>query len=271
MKKILILGILLTLTSCGFESKAEFEAKNTPKKSEEIEFPEIKYLPSTNSGSSSLDFEETYGKGKMGSAVAIEDAIGFLKDFGLGDNYLGISVLESSYSPDSFSAVLSFEKNDQLVEKEYGPVISPGGLFSKVSFDVIESDSGPVLLASQVVINEDSTSSAYFLYNKYMSLIDSFKFENSIVDPSTKVYRLGNLLETKQGQAYDLDGLIGDRLGAEDEHLGEILTAYNIKYKKIKASIDGNERSVGNMPSDPKNKILTIKYENEKGTILNIK
>ena len=67
MKKILILGLLLTLTSCGFESKAEFEAKNTPQKSEEIDFPEIKYLPSTNSGSSNLDFEETYGKGKMGA------------------------------------------------------------------------------------------------------------------------------------------------------------------------------------------------------------
>lgn len=271
MKKILILGLLLTLTSCGFESKAEFEAKNTPQKSEEIDFPEIKYLPSTNSGSSNLDFEETYGKGKMGDAVDIEDAMGFLKDFGLGDNYLGISILESSYSPDSFSAVLSFEKNDQLVEKEYGPVISPNGIFSKVSFDVIESDSGPMLLASQVVIDDDSTSSAYFLYNKYMSLIDSFKFENSTAEPSTKVYRLGDLLENRDSSSNDLKSLIKNRLEAEDDYLGEILTAYNIKYKKIKASVDGDEISVGNMPSDPKNKILTVKSEDEKGKILNIK
>ena len=61
-----------------------------------------------------------------------------------------------------------------------------------------------------------------------MSLIDSFKFENSKADPATKVYRLGDLLENRDASLNDLKSLIKNRLEAEDDYLGEILTAYNL-------------------------------------------
>ena len=58
-----------------------------------------------------------------------------------------MEVLESSYSPSSYTAVLAFKDKDNIVEKEYGPLVTSDNVFSQVNFDLVEAESGPCLIA----------------------------------------------------------------------------------------------------------------------------
>ena len=99
----------------------------------------------------------------MASKVYLEEALGFLKKFNFAGKEVGIEVLESSYNPDYYSAVLTYKENDNLVEKEYGPIATNDNIYSQVNFDLINAESGSSLIVSQVVIDGSTTKSAYYI------------------------------------------------------------------------------------------------------------
>lgn len=274
MKVVLLLILSLVLTSCGFESKSEFKEDMGETVSEEnIELPEIKYISNTEP-ENRVDFEEIYGKGRMSSKIYLADAIGFLKKFNFSGREMGVELLESSFSPTSYTAVLSFKDNDNIVEKEYGPLVTSDNIFSQVNFDLIEAESGPSIIASQVVVDGYQTKSAYYIYNKYMSLIDSFHFENSIDDVNVDVYRMSELVETgEEANPGDIEMAISKRIDKEEEYLKEIFGVYKIDGENIKAEINDRKILVGFMPKASDNRVMELKLlgKDENDAILSIK
>lgn len=274
MKIILVLVLSLILSSCGFESKSEFKKDTGEVTSEEkLKFPEIKYVSNTDP-KNKVDFEEVYGKGRMSSKLYLKDALGFLKKFDFAGKEIGVEILESSYSPSSYTAVLSFKENDNLVEKEYGPLVTKDNIFSQVNFDLVEAESGPFLIASQLVIDGKETKSAYYIYNKYMSLVDSFHFENSTDDVNVNVFRMSKPVEASENpKPGDLEMAISKRIDKEEEYLKEIFKVYKVDVTNIKAEIDGRKVLVGLMPSPSDDRIMELKLlgKDENDAILSIK
>lgn len=273
MKVLLALVLTLILSSCGFESKSEFKEDIGENVSEEkIDFPEIKYISNVKK-ENRVDFEEVYGKGRMASKVYLEEALGFLKKFNFAGKDVGIEVLESSYNPDYYSAVLTYKENDNLVEKEYGPIATNDNIYSQVNFDLINAESGSSLIVSQVVIDATTTKSAYYIYNKYMSLIDSFYFENSIDNVNVDVYRMNSLVESEEDiKPGDIEMAISKRIDKEEEYLEEIFNVYKIESENIKADINGSKILVSLMPKTSKNRIMEMKFlgRDDKDAILSL-
>ncbi|WP_308652930.1 hypothetical protein [uncultured Anaerococcus sp.] len=274
MKIVLALFLTLILSACGFESQSEFkEDKGETVSEEKMEFPEIKYIEDTDP-KDKVDFEDLYGKGRMSSKIYLSDAMGFLKKFNFAGREIGIEVLESSYSPTSYTTVLSFKDNDNLVEKEYGPLVTSDNIFSQVDIDLVDAESGPSLIASQVLVDGNETKSAYYIYNKYMSLIDSFHFENSIDDVNVNVYRMSKPVEISENpNPSDLEMAISKRIDKEEEYLKEIFGVYKIESENIKAEINGRKVLVGLMPSPSKARIMELKLlgKDQNDAILSIK
>ena len=274
MKLILVLVLSLVLTSCGFESRSEFKKDMGEVTSEEkMKFPEIKYISNIDP-KDRVNFEEIYGKGRISSKIYLSDAKGFLKKFDFAGKEIGVELLKSSLSPDSFMAFLSFKENDKMVDKEYGPLVSKDNIFSQVDFDLVEAESGPFLIASQLVIDGDQTKSAYYIYNKYMSLVDSFHFENSTDDVNVNVYRMSKPVEASESpKPGDLEMAISKRIDKEEEYLKEIFGVYKVESKNIKADINGREVLVGLMPAPSKDRIMELKLlgKDQNDAILSIK
>lgn len=274
MKIVLALILALSLSACGFESQSEFkEDKGENVSEEKMEFPEIKYIEDTDP-KDRVDFEELYGKGRMFSKIYLKDAMGFLKKFNFAGREIGVEVLESSFSPTSYTTVLSFKDNDNLVEKEYGPLVTSYNIFSQVDIDLVDAESGPSLIVSQVVVDGNETKSAYYIYNKYMSLIDSFHFENSIDDVNVNVYRMSKPVEISENpNPSDLEMAISKRIDKEEEYLKEIFGLYKIESENIKAEINGRKVLVGLMPSPSKARIMELKLlgKDQNDAILSIK
>lgn len=272
MKKLSVLGLILLLSSCGFQSKEEF-LKDQSLKEEDDKPVEIEYVKEGNN-KESLDFESIYGKGQKSQRVPLKDAIGNLVTTRLAGEEIGISIKPSAYLYNSYPAVLSYEENDQIIEKEYGPVAAGDNIFAQVNFDIIKSESGPMVLVSQIVIKEGENSSAYYLYNKYMSLVDSFQFINSQYDTNTQVYRLGNPVDiNEQVNPGNLELAIKKRIETEAAYLDEILKAYKVDYEKVRGKVNGKEIEVGHMPKPTEGRIVEIKSleRNQDGAVLSIK
>lgn len=274
MKIILAIFFCLILSSCGFESKSEFKEDMGEIKSEEkIDFPEIKYISDVKK-EDRIDFEDLYGKGRMASKVYLEDSIGFLKKFNFSGKEVGVEVLKASYNPDYYSAVLTYKENDNLIEKEYGPLVTSDNIYSQVNFDLIDAESGSSLIVSQVVIDGNTTKSAYYIYNKYMSLIDSFYFENSTDDLDPYVYRMNSLVEAgDEMRSGDIEMAISKRIDKEEEYLEEIFNVYKIDSENINAEINGRKVLAALMPKAGKDRIIEMKYlgRDDNDAILSIK
>ena len=260
MKKILPFALVLILASCGFESKSEFrEDMGDATSEEEYDFPETKFVSDSQS-KNEVDFEEVYGKGRMASEVKLTDSLGFLKAYNFAGRDIGLSVLESSYSSEAYSAVLSYENEDNLIEKEYGPLVTNDNIYSQVNFDLIDAESGPSLIVSQLVIDGSESKSAYYIYNKYMSLIDSFHFENSIDNVNVDVYRMSELIDTGDDiKPGDIEMAVSKRIDKEEEYLKEIFRVYKLNTENIKTEINDRKILVGLMPSESKERLMEIK------------
>lgn len=274
MKKVLPFALVLILASCGFESKSEFrEDMGDATSEEEYDFPETKFVSNSQS-KNEVDFEEIYGKGRMASEVKLRDSLGFLKAYNFAGRDIGLSVLESSYSSEAYSAVLSYENEDNLIEKEYGPLVTNDNIYSQVNFDLIDAESGPSLIVSQLVIDGSESKSAYYIYNKYMSLIDSFHFENSIDNVNVDVYRMSELIDTGDDiRPGDIEMAISKRIDKEEEYLREIFRVYKLNTQNIEAEINDRKILVGLMPSESKERLMEFKLIDRDQTdpILSIK
>lgn len=274
MKKkfFLILSLGLLLTSCDFQARDEFEkqlAADEKKVDKDFKMPDISYEKageesSTNNDNKTdekLDLTNLYGSGKAGTNLNPADAVGNIIDTSIGESQISISLRPSSQVAGAYSTILSYKRNNELTEREFGPIAGINGLNTVVTFDKVSSDSGPMLLVSQVTINNGETYSAYYIFNKFMSLMDYLVFRTSTNDTTPTVERLDDIVEyTDQAIPGDLNKAIKNRMEAEDRYLPSLLDVYGINYKSVKSLYENKEMDIGYLPDiTGKDRILLTK------------
>lgn len=275
-------SLLIFLSSCNKITKIRKENVE----SIDLKNVNIKYVKEQRqifkNSSKKKDFEKIYGFGKYSDAIKINDSLGNLAAFELGNYNIGISLEKSSLASGAISAFVSYyDKKDEKLENpkqiEFGPIwVDDPKLISNISFDKLTTASGDMLLVSLSVISAYDQYSSYYIYNKYMSLVDYISFSNSTSNISVEVTRLdklyypdGNL--SNPGSIVDASKA---RVDMEEKILEEVGKTYGIKYKKILQSLDGEKTFVANFPQDSTKtmRIVTIesltnleKYPSYKG------
>ena len=279
MKKIvLIIGFVLALSACDFESRADFEAEINKKEkiSDDITMPKITYMAASdeyktftedidNSDSEKINFKEYYGQGKIGKGIDPAKSLGNIKDTKIGDTQIGISLVKSVQIPGGYSTFLSYDRNGEFTEREFGPIAGFVGLNSTVTYDKIDSESGPMLLVSQVSQSNGDTYSAYYLFNKFMGLIDYLVFRTSVENINPTVERLGEVIEAPETVSPgSVDQAIQMRINSEKNHLPSLLDVYGVKTRPVVARVDGKDMDIGYIPDiNMKNRILLVRTTND--------
>lgn len=277
MKRILIIiSLVLTLSACDFESRSEFEEKFNKKEqiSDDVTMPKITYVAASDDdrkdtdsedNKDKIDFEEYYGKGNSGKSLDPSKSLGNIVDTKVGNTQIGISLMQSVQIPGGYSTYLSYNRNDEFVEREFGPIAGFVGLSSTVAYDVIDSESGQMLLVSMVGQSNGDTYSAYYLFNKFMGLIDYLIFRNSIDNINPTVERLGEIVEAPETEdPGSIDQAIKARIDKENNHLPSLLDVYGIKTRPVVARVDGRDMDIGYIPDiKMENRILLARTTND--------
>lgn len=277
MKRILvIISLVFALSACDFESRSDFEAKfnKQEQNSDDVTMPKITYVaasdddknPSQSEDSGDkLDFEEYYGKGNSGMSLDPSKNLGNIVDTKIGNTQIGISLMQSVQIPGGYSTYLSYNRNDEFVEREFGPIAGFVGLSSTVAYDVIDSESGQMLLVSLVGQSNGDTYSAYYLFNKFMGLIDYLVFRNSIDNINPTVERLGEIVEAPETDLPgNIDQAIKARIDTENKHLPSLLDVYGIKTRPVVGRVDGRDMDIGYIPDiKMENRILLARTTND--------
>lgn len=273
-KTLLVCGLGLILSACSFQSREDFEkelAKEQGQVSEDFDMPKITYLPDDDSfteddikeddDKEKLNFKDMYGEGKLGKNIDPNANHGNIKDLRLGDTQIGLSIVPSIQRPGGYSSLLSYKRDDELVEREFGPVGGMSGVTTYVTYDELNSESGPMLLVSQVSIINNQSYSAYYLFNRYMSLLDYLVFSTSTDNINPVVERLSDVIEyTDQAQAGSLEEAINKRKEAENRHLASLFDVYGIKKRPVTALINDKEYEIGYLPDiTDENRLLLVK------------
>lgn len=277
MKRILvIISLVFALSACDFESRSDFEAKfnKQEQNSDDVTMPKITYVaasdddknPSQSEDSSDkIDFEEYYGKGNSGKSLDPSKSLGNIVDTKIGNTQIGISLMQSVQIPGGYSTYLSYNRNDEFVEREFGPIAGFVGLSSTVAYDVIDSESGQLLLVSLVGQSNGDTYSAYYLFNKFMGLIDYLVFRNSVDNINPTVERLGEIVEAPETELPGTtDQAIKARIDTENKHLPSLLDVYGIKTRPVVGRVDGKDMDIGYIPDiKMENRILLARTTND--------
>lgn len=277
MKRILIIiSLVLTLSACDFESRSDFEEKFNKKEqiSDDVTMPKITYVAASDDdrkdtdsedNKDKIDFEEYYGKGNSGKSLDPSKSLGNIVDTKVGNTQIGISLMQSVQIPGGYSTYLSYNRNDEFVEREFGPIAGFVGLSSTVAYDVIDSESGQMLLVSMVGQSNGDTYSAYYLFNKFMGLIDYLVFRNSVDNINPTVERLGEIVEAPETEVPgSIDQAIKARIDIENKHLPSLLDVYGIKTRPVVARVDGRDMDIGYIPDiKMENRILLARTTND--------
>ena len=277
MKRILvIISLVLALSACDFESRSDFEEKFNKKEqiSDDVTMPKITYVAASDNdtkdtdskdNNDKIDFEEYYGKGNSGKSLDPSKSLGNIVDTKVGNTQIGISLMQSVQIPGGYSTYLSYNRNDEFVEREFGPIAGFVGLSSTVAYDVIDSESGQMLLVSLVGQSNGDTYSAYYLFNKFMGLIDYLIFRNSIDNINPSVERLGEIVEAPETELPGtIDQAIKARIDKENNHLPSLLDVYGIKTRPVVARVDGRDMDIGYIPDiKMENRILLARTTND--------
>lgn len=277
MKRILIIiSLVLTLSACDFESRSDFEEKFNKKEqiSDDVTMPKITYVAASDNDTKDthseddedkIDFEEYYGKGNSGKSLDPSKSLGNIVDTKVGNTQIGISLMQSVQIPGGYSTYLSYNRNDEFVEREFGPIAGFVGLSSTVAYDVIDSESGQMLLVSLVGQSNGDTYSAYYLFNKFMGLIDYLVFTNSVDNINPTVERLGEVIEAPETEIPGtIDQAIKARIDIENKHLPSLLDVYGIKTRPVVARVDGRDMDIGYIPDiKMENRILLARTTND--------
>ena len=276
MKRILvIISLVLALSACDFESRSDFEEKFNKKEqvSDDVTMPKITYVAASDDdrkdtdskdNKDKIDFEEYYGKGSSGKSLDPSKSLGNIVDTKVGNTQIGISLMQSVQIPGGYSTYLSYNRNDEFVEREFGPIAGFVGLSSTVAYDVIDSESGQMLLVSLVGQSNGDTYSAYYLFNKFMGLIDYLIFRNSIDNINPSVERLGEIVEAPETEVPgSIDQAIKARIDKENNHLPSLLDVYGIKTRPVVGRVDGKDMDIGYIPDiKMENRILLARTTN---------
>ena len=277
MKRILvIISLVLALSACDFESRSDFEEKFNKKEqiSDDVTMPKITYVAASDNdrkdtdskdNNDNIDFEEYYGKGSSGKSLDPLKSLGNIVDTKVGNAQIGISLMQSVQIPGGYSTYLSYNRNDEFVEREFGPIAGFVGISSTVAYDVIDSESGQMLLVSLVGQSNGDTYSAYYLFNKFMGLIDHLIFRNSIDNINPTVERLGEIVEAPETELPGtIDQAIKARIDKENNHLPSLLDVYGIKIRPVVARVDGRDMDIGYIPDiKMENRILLARTTND--------
>lgn len=277
MKRILIIiSLVLTLSACDFESRSDFEEKFNKKEqiSDDVTMPKITYVAASDNDTKDthseddkdkIDFEEYYGKGNSGKSLDPSKSLGNIVDTKVGNTQIGISLMQSVQIPGGYSTYLSYNRNDEFVEREFGPIAGFVGLSLTVAYDVIDSESGQMLLVSLVGQSNGDTYSAYYLFNKFMGLIDYLVFTNSVDNINPTVERLGEVIEAPETEIPGtIDQAIKARIDIENKHLPSLLDVYGIKTRPVVARVDGRDMDIGYIPDiKMENRILLARTTND--------
>lgn len=277
MKRILvIISLVFALSACDFESRSDFEAKfnKQEQNSDDVTMPKITYVAASDDDknpsqsedtSDKIDFEEYYGKGNSGMSLDPSKNLGNIVDTKIGNTQIGISLMQSVQIPGGYSTYLSYNRNDEFVEREFGPIAGFVGLSSTVAYDVIDSESGQMLLVSLVGQSNGDTYSAYYLFNKFMGLIDYLVFRNSIDNINPTVERLGEIVEAPETDLPgNIDQAIKARIDTENKHLPSLLDVYGIKTRPVVGRVDGRDMDIGYIPDiKMENRILLARTTND--------
>lgn len=277
MKRILvIISLVLALSACDFESRSDFEEKFNKKEqvSDDVTMPKITYVAASDDdrkdtdskdNKDKIDFEEYYGKGSSGKSLDPLKSLGNIVDTKVGNAQIGISLMQSVQIPGGYSTYLSYNRNDEFVEREFGPIAGFVGISSTVAYDVIDSESGQMLLVSLVGQSNGDTYSAYYLFNKFMGLIDYLIFRNSIDNINPTVERLGEIVEAPETELPGtIDQAIKARIDKENNHLPSLLDVYGIKTRPVVARVDGRDMDIGYIPDiKMENRILLARTTND--------
>lgn len=260
MKKVILsIGIIFVFSACDFESRADFEKQlaTTETNQVDIDMPTISYEADkaqvveqkADRNEDDENFIEMYGRGKIGRAIDPSTSIGNLIDADVGQTQIGISLIQSVQYPDAYSTVLTYNRDNNLTEREFGPLAGSDTLSTTVCYDIVESESGPILAVSQVSVMENETYSAYYLFNKFMGLMDYVVIRSSVDQVMPTVERLGDVVEwTETYQSGSLDQAIDNRIEAEKRYLPDILGPYGIKTRPLTSYIINKEMDVGYIP-----------------------
>lgn len=277
MKRILvIISLVLALSACDFESRSDFEEKFNKKEqiSDDVTMPKITYVAASDNdrkdtdskdNNDNIDFEEYYGKGSSGKSLDPLKSLGNIVDTKVGNAQIGISLMQSVQIPGGYSTYLSYNRNDEFVEREFGPIAGFVGISSTVAYDVIDSESGQMLLVSLVGQSNGDTYSAYYLFNKFMGLIDYLVFRNSVDNINPTVERLGEIVEAPETEVPgSIDQAIKARIDKENNHLPSLLDVYGIKTRPVVARVDGRDMDIGYIPDiKMENRILLARTTND--------
>ena len=274
MKKVLlVLSLVLSLSACDFQSRSDFEKELEGKESvesDDIQAPKITYVASDSDADNKNEDQDNkddlglvsmYGEGKVGNNMNPSDSQGNIIDQEVGESHIGISLKPAIQNPEGFSTILSYKNNEELIEREFGPVAGKNNLSSMVSYDEIQSESGPMLLVSQVTVDNEQTYSSYYLFNRYMSLMDCLVFKNSTDNIVPVVERLGDVVENPESnQSGSIDQALNRRLEIEKKYLPSLLDVYKVKSRPITSLVEGKEMDIGYLPDITDDKrILLVK------------
>ena len=270
--KLWILSLVFLLSACSFQSKEEFEKEidEVDKPKETIEMPEVTYKDaSTKETIRKIDFEKDYKKAVIGDNISLDKATGFIKEINFAGSQVGF-VLEKDQA-NILNLKLVYD-DEGKVEYTYGALSREDELVSRIKVISFDSESGPMLLVSELSVFENESVSNYYLYNKYLSLLDSFSFYNTTGKIEPEVRRLVDLVESSETSTKkDLKEAIRSRIESEDKYLQDISRAYGLDMDLAKDTILGEELEIGNLLYDKKDReILNIekrKSEDGKDTI----
>lgn len=262
----LVLALLFLLSACSFQSRESFEKELHNKESQKkpIKMPEISYKDATSKKDiERIDFTKLYKKVSLSDRKAIEGSLGLIKQIDFSSKQLGFVIKKEDDGNIYLDQV--YDKGG-LVEESLALLSRPDldRVFVKViTFD---SDSGPMLLVSEFAIYEKETLSAYYLYDKYLSQIDSFIFSNTTDKLEPSITRLGDRIgEDGKKTKGDIKKAIEERLKAEEAQLSDIYTAYDLKKETIRGKVLGEDIDIGHLiRGDHSKEILFVEKTKDK-------
>ncbi|WP_276864850.1 hypothetical protein [Anaerococcus tetradius] len=262
----LVLALLFLLSACSFQSRESFEKELLNKESQKkpIKMPEISYKDAISKKDiERIDFAKLYKKASLCDRKSIESSLGLIKQMDFSSKQLGFVIKKEDDGNIYLDQV--YDKGG-LVEESLALLSRPDldRVFVKViTFD---SDSGPMLLVSEFAIYEKETLSAYYLYDKYLSQIDSFIFSNTTDKLEPSITRLGDGLgEDGKKTKGDIKKAIAERLRAEESQLADLYMTYGLKKETIRGKVLGEDMDIGHLISGNHSKeILFIEKTKDK-------
>ncbi|MDO5047154.1 MAG: hypothetical protein Q4D88_01245 [Anaerococcus sp.] len=272
MRKIIVsLIFLLALASCSYQSREDFEkdlkkeVKEEDSLAKEVDLDGLIYKSEGDLAEEFKDFK----KSDLSNKRDLDKASGLIKVMDLEGLGLGF-ILNKEANSLNLELAYFKEKEDgskEELRKNFGSISREDLVESLVNIFTYKSDSGPMLMVNIIGIYENETVSSYYLYNKYLSQMDSFVIRNYTKDINPSVMRMGEVVEVSDSkESGGLKDAINKRIKVEETRLKAMFEAYGLESQPLKINLDQEEIEAGKLASCDQKKdylILEIKKDQE--------